>query len=281
VKDESKSRGEYAFIRYEHVDHVVRITLNRPEVLNAIHPPMAAELEDAWLRLKNDEEAWIGILAGAGGRAFSAGADLKWRAALGDRARTAEATAGSGEARAHQAEAEEPVGFWRGRGLFKPLIAAIDGYAIGGGLELAMACDIIVASEEAQFGLPEPRRGLMAAAGGVHRLVRRLPLTAAMGMLLTGKLINAEEAHRVGLVNEVVPADQLEESVERWTEDILSCSPLAVQAAKEAALEGLEMPMREAEAQSFPFFAKLTQSVDFIEGSQAFAQKREPVWKGK
>ena len=163
----------------------------------------------------------------------------------------------------------------------KPLIAAVNGVALGGGLELALACDIIIAAEHATLGLPEPRVGLMAAAGGVHRLPRFIPQKIAMGMMLTGRRITAAEAHGYGLVNEVVPAKDLMATAMRWAAEIAECSPLSVQATKQAALDGLAKPLREAMAESYPAVQKLFASEDVVEGPMAFAQKRKPQWKGR
>ena len=196
--------ADYEFIRYEQRDHVATVTLNRPEVLNAIHPPMAEELADAWERIRDDDSVWVGVLTGSGDRAFCAGADLKWRAEAGEAARSHNRAEASGAAR----------GFQRGRDCYKPLLAVVNGYAVGGGLELVLGCDLVVAAEHAQLGLPEARRGLLADAGGIHKLVRRLPWSAAMQLILTGELISAEEARRIGLVNQVVPAEGLQAAAE-------------------------------------------------------------------
>lgn len=280
----------YEFLRYEQEGHIAWITLHRPDVLNAMHPPLSAELADAWERLRDDPDVWVGILTGAGDRAFSAGADLKWRAAQGDALRSrppaagpgvATAAAGGADATAASTAASRRRGFSRGRDLHKPLIAAVNGYAVGGGLELAMACDIIVAAEHARFGLPEPRRGLMADAGGVHRLVRRIPHVHAMGLILTGRLIEAPEALRLGLINEVVPAAELRAAAQRWADQIMECSPLAIQASKQAALEGLDLPLAEAMGRVFPAQQRLRESADFVEGPRAFAEKRKPRWTGR
>ncbi|SVC68262.1 uncharacterized protein METZ01_LOCUS321116, partial [marine metagenome] len=173
------------------------------------------------------------------------------------------------------------LGFQRGRDCWKPLLAAVHGYAVGGGLELVLGCDIVLAADNAQFGLPEVRRGLLADGAGIHRLMRRVPYSVAMGMVLTGQFIGAEEAHRVGLVNEVTSGEELRAATERWVEQIMECAPLSLRASKEAALRGLELPLWEAVGQSFPMAEKLYASEDFIAGPEAFAEKRKPEWKGK
>ena len=262
--------AHYEFIRYEQRDHVATVTLNRPEVLNAIHPPMAEELADAWERVRDDDSVWVGVLTGSGTRAFCAGADLKWRAEAGEAVRSHNRAEASGAAR----------GFQRGRDCYKPLLAVVNGYAVGGGLELVLGCDLVVAAEHAQLGLPEARRGLLADAGGIHKLVRRLPWSAAMQLILTGELISAEEARRIGLVNQVVPAEGLQAAAEQWVEAILACAPLSLQAGKEAAVRGLELPLWEAVNTRFPLAERMYESEDFIEGPKAFAEKRKPVWKG-
>ena len=264
--------SEYEVLRFEIDDRVAWITMDRPEVLNAIHPPMQAELDDAWLRVRDNDDIRLVVITGAGERAFSAGSDLKWRAAQGDEEIREHSRRGVEEAAA--------IGFQRGDDCYKPLVAAINGYAVGGGLEVALGCDILIAAEHAQLGLPEPRRGLMADAGGIHRLTRRVPWHAGLAMLLTGRLVEAAQAAAIGLVNEVVRGDELRATVEDWVAQIRACWPLSLRATKEAAIRGRELPLAEAMASSFAGAQRLRASADFVEGPRAFADKREPVWRG-
>ena len=253
------------FVRYEKRDRIAYVTLNRPEVMNALHPPAGEELARVWDDFAADPEVWVAILTGAGERAFSAGNDLKWTAT---HAETRWPPSGFG-------------GLTSRTDLVKPLIAAVNGVALGGGLELALACDLVVAAEHATLGLPEPRVGLLAAAGGVHRLPRMIPLKIAMGLMLTGKSIDAHEAARLGLVNEVVPLAELLPAAERWARAICECSPLSVQATKQCAYDGLGRPLTEAMQGRYSAASRLFKSEDVREGPRAFAEKRKPVWKGR
>jgi len=253
------------FVRYEKRDHIAFITMNRPDVMNSLHPPAHEELDGCWNDLAADDDIRVAVITGAGERAFSAGNDLKWTAQHG----------------IPKMPRSGFAGITSRFDLWKPVIAAVNGFALGGGLEIALACDVIVAAEHATLGLPEPRVGLLAAAGGVHRLPRHLPLKIAMGMMLTAKPLTAAEAHRVGLVNEVVPAKDLMASAERWAKTIAECSPLSIQATKQAALEGLGTPLREAMFAKYDAIERLWTSEDVREGPRAFAEKRAPVWKGR
>jgi enoyl-CoA hydratase/carnithine racemase len=261
----------YEFIQVEQKNHITIITIHRPEVMNALHPPASKEMDEAFNAFAADPAAWVAILTGAGDKAFSAGNDLKWQAQHG------------GEA-LHKAmqELQGGLGGITFRfDLFKPVIAAVNGLALGGGFECALACDIIIAAENASFGLPEPTVGMIAGAGGVHYLPRAIPYHQAMGLLLTARRITAQEALQMGLVNQVVPLDQLMTTAEAWAEKILACSPLAIRATKEAVLKGLTMPLEQAAHARFPEQVALYQSEDFVEGPKAFAEKRKPQWKGR
>jgi enoyl-CoA hydratase/carnithine racemase len=248
--------------------HVLTVTINRPEVLNALHPPANVELAGVWDEFQNDPGLWIAILTGAGDRAFSAGNDLKYQASGGDMS------------------GQPPSGFAGLTSRFdldKPVIAAVNGVAMGGGFEIALACDIIVASEQAVFALPEPRVGLAALAGGLQRLPRMIPLKQAMGMILTGRRSSGAEGKELGFVTEVVPHAELMDRARGWAEQILECSPVSVRASKQTVMRSLDIAnLHEAmNLRLYPAIGDLLRSEDFVEGPLAFAQKRPPQWKGK
>jgi len=246
---------------------VLLVTIERPEVLNALHPPANAELGSVFDEFAADPELWVAIVTGAGERAFSAGNDLKYQAAGGGKV---------------QVPASGFGGLTSRFDLDKPVIAAVNGVAMGGGFEIVLACDLVVASEKAVFALPEPRVGLAALAGGLHRLPRQIPLKQAMGMLLTGRRIPAEEARSLGLVNEVVAAEDLLPAARRWADQILECSPVSVRTSKAVALAGLRhASVEEAMGQRYDAIRELVTSEDFTEGPRAFAEKRPPRWKGR
>jgi enoyl-CoA hydratase/carnithine racemase len=257
--------GEFSLT--ERDGHVLIVTINRPEVMNACHPPANRELAGVFDEFAADPELWIAIITGAGDRAFSAGNDLKHQASGGDM---------SGQPAAGFA------GITARYDLTKPVIAAVNGVAMGGGFEIALACDLIIAAENAVFALPEPRVGLAALAGGVHRLPRAIGTKQAMGMILTGRRVGPDEGKALGFVNEVVPQGEAVAGAKRWADMILECSPMSVRASKQAVYQGLEHAgVQAASNAKYEAVAAMTKSEDFIEGPRAFAEKRTPQWKGR
>ncbi|MBX3484911.1 enoyl-CoA hydratase-related protein [Phenylobacterium sp.] len=258
----------YEFIKVDRAGPVTTITLNRPEVMNAMHSPAHFEMDDALNAFAADPEQWVGIVTGAGDRAFSAGNDLKYQA-------------GGGQMKS------PPSGFAGITARFdltKPLIAAVNGVAMGGGFEIALACDIIVASEAAVFSLPEPRVGLAALAGGLHRLPRAIGTKRAMGMILTARRVSAAEGKDLGFVHEVTAPQDLLRRAGEIAAGICELGPMSIRASKQAVLAGLDEPSLEAALRGqnkYPAVAALYASEDFKEGPLAFAQKRAPNWKGR
>ncbi|MQG65574.1 MAG: enoyl-CoA hydratase [SAR202 cluster bacterium] len=265
---------EYEFINYEKKDKIVYITINRPERLNALHPPANLEMKTAFMTFENDPDAWVAIVTGTGERAFCAGNDLRYTAENWEE-REKEATTGA-RTRAAFGGITTDTDFK----CWKPIIAAVNGYALGGGLELAMACDIIIIADHAEVGLPEPRVGLIAGAGGVHRLPRHVPLKRAMGMMLTARRISAQEAYELGLVNEIVPLAEVVPTAERWANEILEAAPLSVRASKQMAYEGLGWPLDNALQRKYSEENNYLGSADQREGPLAFSEKRKPNWIG-
>jgi crotonobetainyl-CoA hydratase len=260
----------YDHVIYEKRGHVAYVTLNRPERMNALDQHSHEELIEIFDDFAADEDSWVAIITGAGERAFSAGNDLK---------ATAEASA-NGEQRVGPGSRFAAI--TRGYDCPKPLIAAVNGVAAGGGFEIALACDLVIAADTARFALPEPRVGLIAGAGGVHRLSRQIPLKHAMEMLLTGRFVSAEEGYRLGFVNEVVPAAELMAAAERWAGEILECSPLLVQLTKEAVNDGFGLAIDDAIARDWEArIPRMLASRDYIEGPRAFSEKRKPAWSGR
>src|SRR5213596_1602423 len=263
----------YQYVIYEKKGHIAYVTINRPEVMNALHYDTSVELSEAFDDFKQDDESWVAMITGAGNRAFSAGNDLK---------ATAAATA-KGEKRP---DFSEHVRFGGITGDFvcdKPIIAAVNGVALGGGFEIALACDLIIASENATFALPEPRVGLAALAGGVQRLPRQIGMKRAMGMILTARHVSAKEGLELGFVNDVVPTGEALAAAERWAETICKNSPMSIRASKQAIQRGLDGSLEQAiaEQREYPAVKAMAASQDYVEGPKAFAEKRPPKWLGK
>ncbi|WIM94392.1 enoyl-CoA hydratase-related protein [Actinoplanes oblitus] len=260
-------------VRYDKSDRVATVTLDRPEVLNAMDLAMHAELGEIWDDVEADDDVWVVVLTGAGDRSFSVGQDLKERAEL-DRSGAGTSTFGSRDKPGWPRLTERFT-------LAKPVVARVNGYALGGGFELALACDVIVAADTAVFGLPEAKLGLVPGAGGAFRLARQLPLRTALGHLLTGREIPAARALQLGLVNDVVPAAELDDCVAGWVADLLRAAPLSVRAIKEAVLRSVDLPLEQAFATRYVWEERRMRGADAVEGPRAFAEKRKPNWCGR
>lgn len=258
--------AEREFCTVERDGRLLIVTLNRPERYNALHFPAHFELAEVWDEFAADPELWVAIVTGAGDKAFCAGNDLRFQAEGNVRKRC-------------------PTGFaglTNRYDLNKPVIAAVNGFAMGGGFEVALACDLIVAAENAIFALPEPRVGLMAGAGGVHRLPRLIGQKRALGMILTGRRVGPEEGKELGFVNEVVPQGEAVAGARRWAGQILECAPISIRASKEAVYAGLDEATLEAAInRTYEEQHVLIDSADYIEGPKAFAEKRPPVWRNE
>ncbi len=259
-------------VTYELHDHVARVTIDRPDVLNAIDASAETMLQEIWSELESEPEARVIVLTGSGEKAFSVGADMK---------------------SSDPEDAATGLAYWAkprpgGFGgialrttLDVPVIARVNGYALGGGFEMVLGCDIVVACDDAQFGFPEPRVGRMPLDGGMTLLPRLVPEKWAMGLLMTGKRIPAAEAYRVGLVNEVVPRVELDAAVDRWVEETLACAPLSLRAIKQSVKRTVTLSAEEAQAMRLPAVVRALESEDSDEGVRAFREKRPPKWSGK
>lgn len=263
----------YQTITAEREDHLYIVTINRPDVMNALNPQTHAEMAQAFDEFEQDPELWVAIVTGAGDTAFCAGGDIS---AMVD-AKTEDD---------YKVPESGYGGLTNRFSCNKPIIAAVNGLALGGGFELALSSDIVIASENASFGLPEPKIGTAAVASGMHRLVRDIGLKPAMAILLTADFVEAKKAHSLGIVNEVVAPDQVMSVARDYARRILKCAPLAIQATKQGALEGLkyanvQQAMQAQSDKKFDGIETMMQSEDIREGLQAFMEKRKPQWKGR
>lgn len=261
-------------IKFEKKDRIAVITINRPEVRNAIDLDTSEMLAEAWTELRDDSELWAAVVTGAGDVAFSSGADLK---KIGqfyrnmtpfERRQFSETMPGIG-------------GITRNLEVYKPIIAAINGHCLAGGLEIALTCDIRIASENATFGLMETKWGIIPGAGGTQRLPRIVGMAKALEMILMAKRIDAAEALKIGLVSEVVSQEELMPRAMETAERICENGPLAVRAAKEAVIRGMDMGLNEGLRLEQFLAEPLRGTEDAMEGPTAFVQKRKPVFKGR
>ncbi|MBI4506533.1 MAG: enoyl-CoA hydratase/isomerase family protein [Chloroflexi bacterium] len=254
----------YQFMRYEKRARIAHVTLNRPQVLNSYHNPMLEEMVDIWQDVKRDDDVWVAIVSGAGQKAFCAGHDLK------------------GEERLEEAIFKEPPSLhYGGIELYKPIIAAVHGYCLGGGMSLALGCDIRIAADDAQFGYPQAKYGLMSF-GGHQRMPRMTFPGIAMELMLTGDMIDARRAYELGLVNRVVPRADLISTAEQLAERLCQNAPLSVRAHKEAFLRGQRVPLNEGVNLAMQMFRGLMQSEDTQAGLRAFLERQPlPQWKGR
>jgi enoyl-CoA hydratase/carnithine racemase len=259
--------SDFRYIRVERDGGVLTITIDRPDVLNALHLDAHVELSRAFDHYAADSQLRVAIISGSGERAFCVGTDLKSLARTGDY--------------------EYPRGGFAGItkrfDLWKPVIAAVNGLCLGGGVEIVAACDLAIASEHAEFALPEPRVGLAALGGGaLQRLAREMPMKDAMWLALTGKRISAAEAKRVSLVNDVVARGTVLERAQALACDMLECAPLALEASKQVMLQSAnEADLEAAMRRDYPAARRMLESQDAREGPRAFAEKRKPRWLGR
>jgi enoyl-CoA hydratase/carnithine racemase len=254
-------------IDYKKEGRIAIFTINRPEAMNAMNIETLREFREAIMDFRDDDELWAGIVTGAGEKAFCGGADIK-------------DTLPFMQKHSHDAWSF-PTSIMRGLELWKPLIAAINGMALGGGLEIVLACDIRIAAENARLGTPEVTLGLIPGWGGTQRLPRAIPKCKAAELLLMGKLIDAQEAYRIGLVNKVVPQAEVMSTAREWAEAICKAAPLAVRSAKEAMLRGCDMTLEDGLRLENALVAYVMSTKDFAEGTKAFVEKRKPNYKAK
>jgi crotonobetainyl-CoA hydratase len=257
-------------VRFEISNHVAHVTIDRPAVLNAVDARTHNRLQEVWASIQADPDVRVVVLTGEGDRAFCVGADMS--------------ATSIGKTGLEYWASGDPDGFGGlslRTSLDVPVIARVNGYAMGGGMEMVLGCDIVVAADTAKFALSEPRVGRMPLDGGITQLVRRVPYTQAMGMLLTGRRATAAEMHAMGLVNEVVPAAELDAAVERWVNDILACAPSSLRAIKQIVQRTMHLTAQGARTQRVPALIAALDSEDSKEGVRAFQEKRPPVWTGR
>jgi len=252
---------------YKKEGHIAIFTINRPRAFNSINLETWNNIHDAMVDFRDDPDLWVGIVTGSGSKAFCAGADIEETLPFMQETR-----------HSHREWPDTPM---YGLDIWKPLVAAINGVALGGGLEIALACDIRIASENARLGTPEVTLGLLPAWGGTQRLPRMIPWCKAAELVLTGKPIDAQEAYRIGLVNQVVSREELMPTARQWAETICQAGPLAVRSAKEAMIKGTSTNLNDGLLIERELSARVFETADYKEGTAAFLEKRKPDFKAK
>jgi enoyl-CoA hydratase len=263
---------------YEKTGHIATLTMNRPEARNAVNPEMLCRLADAWQDVNDDVDIRVAILTGAGEQAFCAGADLDKLVRMMQGAIPPE---NEYDERIKNDVGIIYKGFMRSLDVYKPIVAAVKGFCVAGGLEILNCCDIRVAADDAQFGLAEVKWSLFPMGGSTVRIPRQIPWPIAMELMLTGERISAQEAYRVCLINKVVPAAQVLGEARRYADILAANGPLAVQAVKRSALAGLGVPTEKALEQELEIGIPVSMSEDAREGPKAFKEKRKPNFKGR
>lgn len=257
-------------IRFELKGHVAWVTIDRPHVLNALDRASTRRCNEIWDQIERDPSVYAVVLTGAGDRAFCTGADM-----------SADAADKTGVDYWADLDPNGFAGLSLRRTLDVPVIARVNGYALGGGMEALLGADLVIAADHAQFGLTEPRVGRMPLDGGMVKLPRRVPYTQAMSLLLTGRRAAAHEMAAMGLVNEVVPGDRLDAAVDRWLEQVLACAPTSLRAIKQVVNRTNHQPAHEANRVALPALMEALTSPNATEGVEAFQQKRTPNWSDR
>lgn len=257
-------------VRLELDGHVAQVTIDRQHVLNAVDDKTAAACNEIWERIESDPSVRVVVITGAGDRAFCTGADM-----------SASGTAKNGLAYWADLDPNGFAGLSLRRSLDVPVIARVNGYALGGGMEIVLGCDLVVAANTAQFGLTEPRVGRLALDGGIVELARRVPRVQAMSVLLTGRRHSALDLQHMGLVNEVVGVAELDAAVDRWVGDLLACAPTSLRAIKQLINRAEHLTARDARGLRLPAVIDALNSPNATEGVTAFREKRPPRWSDR